>query len=379
MVSLGLMAKSPSANSPSAPALKAVALLFLSAPVVAFASSASGARQMNTEWQRYIAQELQLAAGIQPEGPVASVQSLNETIRAAFEQEIRVALKIGETSSLNLNLRDDFRAEQMGSTFLRRSQGFAQSESIAPTFVQRIGETEFKAGAVFVYENFSSAGYGTSHNNFLTEGSSGSAAILGVSRRFENLNDLVVSASLQSRMSMDAYQNYRGLFSQPGRFDSPAKFTANFDYALTPDQGLSFAVDRVDYSSVAPFTSRLLPDRFVSLLGDGASPILSWRDLTVYRLGYNARIDRNTALSLDVSSSLQPAPTSDRLRRGLAPLLSDQAMSLSLAHQLSESAKLRIGASYMPFTYVLGPSLIDPSRYSESPKVEAEALLEVRF
>ncbi len=365
-----------------------VPTVLLSAPFLAFAqteSSASGsalsAQHLSADWHQYVVQELQRAAGIAPSSN-SNANPLGEAIRQAFERDVRVALKLNEQTSVQLDLGDSRIADRFSTSLLRQSQGLAISQSLSPTLVRQFGGTEVRLGGVFVYENFSSAGFGVEEaRGGRIQSSTGSAALIGFSRRFESdqLGDFKVGAAYQSRMRMDPFQNYRGLFSQPGRFDQPAKLTASLDYALSPAHGFSFEVDRVNYSSVAPFTSRLLPDQFVSLLGDGGSPLLSWRDLTVYRAAYIAQIGQDTTFDFAVSSSLQPEPTSERLRRGLQPLLSEKAASLSVAHRFNDAAKVSFGASYMPFTYVLGPSLIDPSRFSESSKVEAELQFEVSF
>jgi hypothetical protein len=365
-----------------------VPVVLLSAPFVASAqteSSATGsalsAQHLSADWHQYVVQELQRAAGIAPQAN-SNAENLTDAIRQAFERDVRVALKLSDQTSVQIDVGSSRIADRFSSSLLRNSQGLSVSQSLSPTFVRQFGGTEVRLGGVFVYENFSSAGFGVEEaRGGRVQSSTGSAALIGFSRTFaaDQLGDVKLGASYQGRMRMDPFQNYRGLFSQPGRFDQPAKMTASLDYALSASHGLSFEVDRVNYSSVAPFTSRLLPDQFVSLLGDGGSPMLSWRDLTVYRAAYIAQLGDDTTVDFAVSSSLQPEPTSERLRRGLQPLLSEKAASFNVAHRFNDAAKLSLGASYMPFTYVLGPSLIDPSRFSDSSKVEAELQFEVSF
>jgi hypothetical protein len=130
---------------------------------------------------------------------------------------------------------------------------------------------------------------------------------------------------------------------------------------------------------VKPFASRLLPDRFVSLLGDGASPTFAWQDLTVYRLGYDQHFGAGMLASISMSSSLQPAATSQRLQRALAVDGKDYTVSFGLERAFSSTSRLRFGASYMPFSYFIGPTLLSAERDYSGDRLEAEALFEVSF
>lgn len=339
---------------------------------------------LSAQWQYFIAQEFQRAVGVEPtlyleaDGYAGSIAS---SIRSALQREISTALKLSSSSALKIELRDGGPGlyDMPGLGLVRQVGGFAAGNQISPTLISKFGNGEVHIGGVFTYENFSSAGFGsTQHNSGLgSESSAGSALILGwngaLTNRIEGF------ASLQTVTRMDEYRSYRGLFAQAGRFDQPARVRAGVNYAVMPDSKMAFSVERVDYSAVQPFASRLLPDRFVSLLGDSASPTFAWQDLTIYRVGYDQRIGERSLFSLAVSSSLQPSPTDARLRRALAPGSTDYTVSLGFERSFSNSSRLRLGASYMPFSYFFGPSLLSAARDYSGARMEAEALFEVLF
>ena len=351
-----------------------------------FAGNAEGASTstaLNAHWRTFIAQEFQIAVGLEPailrsdsyEG------SISTSIRNALQREISAALKISNSSAIKIEVRDGSSGlyDVPGLGLVRQAGGFAKGQQISPTLVRKFGNGEFHIGGLFTYESFSSTGLGsTEHSAGLgSENSAGSALVLGwngaLSNRVEGF------ASLQTVTRMDEFRSYRGLFVQAGRFDQPARIRAGLNYAVMPSGKLALSVERVDYSSVQPFASRLLPDRFVSLLGDSASPTFAWQDLTIYRVGFDQRVGEHSIFSVAVSSSLQPNPTDARLQRALAPSSTDYTLSMGFERAFSDAARVRIGASYMPFSYFFGPSLLSSAQDYSGARLEAEALFEINF
>ncbi|HVT32015.1 MAG TPA: hypothetical protein VHE32_05190 [Rhodanobacteraceae bacterium] len=186
-------------------------------------------------------------------------------------------------------------------------------------------------------------------------------------------------AAYQSRVGMDAFPNYRGVFSDPGDFDIPANASFGVSYALTPAFGVDVGVQRVMYGAITPFTSAALPTRFLALLGDGASPVFAWRDLTVYSLGWTLHDDRVGNLEVRYTTRQQPMPTSELLAHALEPVTANDMVSLGWSRALGENSHMSFAASYASSPYLL----MMPSYRSHDPssasQVEFEALYSVRF
>ena len=349
----------------------------------AHSNSSSASSALSLQWQHFIAQEFQRAVGVEPTylDSESYSGSISSSIRSALQREISTALKLSSSSALKVELRDGSSGlyDVPGLGLVRQIGGFSSGNQISPTLVRKFGNGELHIGGIFTYENFSSAGLGSTPRTggLGSENSAGSALTLGwngvLGNRVEGF------ASFQTVTRMDEYRSYRGLFAQAGRFDQPARARAGLNFAMLPESKMTVSVERVDYSAVQPFASRLLPDRFVSLLGDSASPTFAWQDLTIYRMGYDQRIGDRSLVSLAVSTSLQPNPTDARLRRALSQGSSDYTVSLGFERAFSSSARLRLGASYMPFSYFFGPSLLSADRDYSGANVEAEALFEVLF
>jgi len=188
------------------------------------------------------------------------------------------------------------------------------------------------------------------------------------------------NVGLQSRVNMDAFNNHRGVYSEPGDFDIPASAELNFNVKLTPTLAMDFSAQRVMYSGITPFTSSLLPTRFLALLGDGISPEFAWRDLTVYSAGWSWRDPLKNNWSLQYSTREQPSPTSHLLQQALKPQFSNYSLDVAFRRYFGESTDLRIVASYAPAQYVVGDSFnFSQSDEEGGNRLEVEALLAYRF
>ncbi len=186
-------------------------------------------------------------------------------------------------------------------------------------------------------------------------------------------------AAYQSRVGMDSFANYRGVFSDPGDFDIPANASVALSYSLTPMFGVDVGVQRVMYSEITPFTSPSLPTRFLALLGDGASPVFAWRDLTVYSLGWTVHDDDIGNLELRYTTRQQPLPTSVLLEHALAPDTANDMVSVGWSRALGSNARMSFAASYASSPYLLMMPAYHTRDNSTASQLEFEALWAVGF
>lgn len=231
---------------------------------------------------------------------------------------------------------------------------------VTPTYsLQLDSRNAIGVSAVLAYQQYSTLGFGSVTLDEepaalpVGERSLGTGVRLGMES--ELAPGLSVGAAYQSRIAMDPFYRYRSVYMEPGQFDIPA--TANVGLALdaTGNSTLSFDVRHIRYSEVRPFTSVLLPNRFLSLLGDGTSPRFGWQDLTVYQVGWQwENDDRDLAWNVSWSSGRQPAPTSRILERALASDLADSHWVVGVSRHTGDRSQLSLAASYTPSDYFLG-------------------------
>jgi len=184
--------------------------------------------------------------------------------------------------------------------------------------------------------------------------------------------------SLQSRIDMESFKSYRGVYSEPGDFDTPAQAGLRFAQDIGRAT-LSLGAERIFYSDVSAITSYALPNRLLSLLGDGNSPSFAWRDHTVYSLGLDYAVSRNGAFSLQYSTRLQPSPTSAQLRRAMESDFSNRNFALAYKHGMGRMGWLQLSASHSGASYFIGSAPLRQSDFDRSSINEIELLWALPF
>ena len=273
------------------------------------------------------------------------------------------------------------------SSALGIPQSGVERTVVTPSLVQEWSDgSAAKLSAVLAYQRFASLGLGvTPWNNdmLLPNWAENGNTSYGAGARVDvggPLNDrLRWGAAYQSRVGMDAFTAYRGVYSDPGDFDVPANASVGISYALTPTFGLDVGVQRVMYSSITPFTSSSLPTRFLALLGDGSSPMFAWRDLTVYSLGWTMHDNDIGDLELRYTTRQQPVPTSVLLEHALAADAANDMFSVGWSRAMGPNTHMSFAASYASSPYLLLTPAYHSRDNSAASQVEFEAIWSVRF
>jgi hypothetical protein len=253
------------------------------------------------------------------------------------------------------------------------------------------GVGEFGIAAVVARQQYATQGFGygewdgsSDDRRFLGVGSGVYQSSTGSAVRLDWNSALgqggwAVDAALQSRIEMDPFKAYRGVYSEAGDFDVPGYARLGIEAPVGERLRLSGEVQRVFYREIPTFTSASLPTRFLALLGDGASPDFAWRDLTVFALEARLQDDFNGEWTLRLASQQQPRPTSDLLDRALEELYSDQNIAVAYQRGSQRWGELRIGASYSPVTYFLGSAPYLQRGFQTGRQLEFEAQWSLPF
>jgi hypothetical protein len=245
-------------------------------------------------------------------------------------------------------------------------------------------DSRMVAGIVLANQQFASFGLGTEiiehqsqASRDLTESTSGTGVRVG----FEHdLNDrLSLGTVVQSKVNMEAFQSYRGVFSDPGDFDLPARASVTARWQPLSFADFSVSAQRIFYSDLVAFSSRSLPPQFLALLNDGSQPELTWRDLNVYSADVGVSMGAASRVTLRYSTQQQPEPSSVVLFNAFSELLTDNNFALGFEHRFDRIGQLRIAASYAPSEYYLGNISALSGGRSTGSQVEAEAVWHLDF
>lgn len=267
-----------------------------------------------------------------------------------------------------------------------------KSEFVSSTYESALGqEGRFGVTAIVARQRYASDGLGASpwsaredlvgvrriNDGRAQEVSAGHGVRLGYWAPLDA--SLAWSVSAQSRLEMDAFKSFRGMYSEAGDFDVPGRVEARLSWAPTSFATLAFGIDRVFYSDIEPFTSAALPTRFLSLLGDGGSPQFAWRDLTVYSVEGILSDRWDGRWSLRYTTRQQPSPTSELLDRALDANASSGAVLLGYRRGVGGIGELSLNASYATTSYFLGAVPYAQRNFDQGAQYEVEAVFAVPF
>ena len=186
------------------------------------------------------------------------------------------------------------------------------------------------------------------------------------------------SLGLRSRVDMNTYKSYQGVYSEPGDLDIPATAALGFTANIAPKTTMVLGAEYVFYSDVNSFSSYALPNRFLALLGDSSSPSFAWQHLTVYSSTVQGGV-QNWQWSVRYSTGLQPNPTAPLLQQAINGIQSDSNWSLGIGRSLGGLGDFRLTASFAGAEYVLGSPFVRNVDPTESTHFEFEALWNLRF
>lgn len=240
------------------------------------------------------------------------------------------------------------------------------------------------ASVVLVRQQFASFGLGTETisdytqaQQLATEASVGTGVRVGYQQALSST--VSWGTAVQSRISMDSFQSYRGVFADPGDFDVPGQASLTALWQPTSGLDLMVSAQRVFYSELTPFSSASLPIRFLSLLNDGSSPEFKWHDLDVLVADVGVQLAKSDRLNLRYSTQQQPDPTSGLLRDALANGATNLNLALGLEHSFQRFGRLRLAASYAPAEIYLGNVSGLGNSLDTSSQIEGEASWQFQF
>lgn len=340
-------------------------------------------------WREYARASLSLgalpaSAEREPNQGAASPSDRVPELRAAVGrlalsvQAAHATSALGSVPPLNLQF------ERNSQPWLQFGESRFASSLLAPEFATRLGQrSELRLGVTIASQRYATPGFGEvqaysdlsavaplgASRGVIVEQSFGQGVHLGLESLLSRTLSLGVSA--QSRVDMDAFKTYRGIFTEPGDFDLPARAGVSLGWQPSDPLKLSFGAERIFYSEVNAFTSAALPPRFLAFLGDGSSPHFAWRDLDVFSLKAELADSTGGQWGLQVTSGQQPAPTSALLALALEEDGDGNHFSATYARAVSKTGRLAFAASYAPAQYLLGFSPVG-NRYRDGSQLEVE-------
>ena len=338
-------------------------------------------------WQDYLAHELTPDYMLDPEAVLQPVSWMNEhavVVLPFFAKKI-----LGEPETY-MRLEVDWQySNQLAMTSFdpvmsSNTQGL-ERRLISPGLLHRINDSQvIGISAVFATQSFGVSRLGLqSYEQSLPANlrsgiydpyhETGYGAGVSLALRSEIADGITLDAGYRSRIDMNEFASYRGVYSQPADLDIPARAKLGLAFQATENSWLNVSVERVLYSEIGAFASQNLPGRFLSLLGDSTSPSFSWDDLTVYSVGWTWADNKGSSWYIDFSSRSQPLPSSKILSQAINSDLAQNAMTIGYSRRMSMTSRFNLNAAYAPAEYAFGGNVLGVTTDQLDQDLEVEA------
>ena len=338
-------------------------------------------------WQDYLAQELTPGYLLDPATEPLRISWINqhsEIILPFFAKQI-----LGEPETF-LRLEVDWQySNEIATTnfdpFMGSGTLGLERKLVSPGLLHQLNDSQvIGVSAVFATQSYGVSGLGLqSYNQSLPANlrptvydpyhETGYGAGVSLALRSEITDGITFDAGFRSRIDMNEFANYRGVYSQPADLDIPARAHLGLAFQAGDKSWLNVSVERVLYSEIGAFASNNLPGRFLSLLGDSTSPTFSWDDLTVYSVGWAWADNKGTSWQIDFSSRSQPSPSSRILSQAINADLAQNAMTIGYSRRMSMSSRFNVNAAYAPAEYAFGGNVLGVTTDQLSQDFELEA------
>ncbi|WP_316367056.1 OmpP1/FadL family transporter [Candidatus Thiodiazotropha sp. CDECU1] len=169
---------------------------------------------------------------------------------------------------------------------------------------------------------------------------------LGVN--FRPVDRIALGLSVQSRLRMSEFDDYRGLFAEHGDFDIPATFQVGASFRLSDGLELALDYQRIYYSNIASVGNPNDIPLMTPILGADDGIGGGWRDARVFKAGIRWQYDPQTVLRAGYSHGNQIIPPNQALLNILAPAVGRDHYTVGFSRQLSKEHEVSLSLMYSP-------------------------------
>lgn len=214
-----------------------------------------------------------------------------------------------------------------------------------------IGYQSFRAYGLGLFQAFSSDPAKVTNNG--NDDSYGFGAQIGYMGTFGRFS---VGAMARSKIYMDEFSKYAGLFAEQGDFDIPPMFGAGIAVQATQKLAIALDVSRILYGDVAAISNKgPTADEFFSaftgaLVGDPSlvsNPLgtnngwgFGWDDVWVYKLGVDYAYNDNWTFRAGFNYAQVPYDSDQALFNVLAPAVVEKHVTAGFTRSLSPNSEV---------------------------------------
>jgi long-chain fatty acid transport protein len=258
---------------------------------------------------------------------------------------------------------------------------------IAPTAAVKLNQDHSIGGSLLVgYQSFRSYGLGlfqglSSNGANVTNKGNDDAWGAGVRLGWTGdiTSNITLGAQYSSKIYMQEFDHYAGLFAEQGDFDIPSNFGVGIAVKMAPETTVAFDVQEILYGDVAAIANKgPTADQFfgalASVLGSGmpysgagslgtdAGWGFGWEDTTVFKLGVNHELNSQWTVRGGLNYSTATIDEDQNLFNILAPGIVQKHVALGFTYMPTQYSE--ISMTYMhafreeqAYTFTATPAL----------------------
>lgn len=233
---------------------------------------------------------------------------------------------------------------------------------ILPSVAYKLNDSNSLGASLIVgYQRFRAYGFGnfggfsTDANSMTNKGdddSWGGGVRLGWTGKLTD--SLTLGATAASKVYMQPFSKYKGLFAQKGDFDIPANYAVGMAFKPSNDLTLAFDVERILYSGVkaihdtgpTPTEFQFGPSSPDRMFGASNGMGYGWESITVYKLGASYNLNDQWTLRGGVNYGKSPIPDDQTLLNVTAPGVVEKHLTFGFTYNVSKNNELTVSAMH---------------------------------
>jgi long-chain fatty acid transport protein len=178
-------------------------------------------------------------------------------------------------------------------------------------------------------------------------------------------NTVSVGAAYSTKIYMQEFDKYRGLFAERGDFDMPENYNVGIAFKATPALTVVADYQRINYSDVAAVgnpSSSLLQcagGNLTFCLGGASGAGFGWRDVNVLKLGFEYQYSGKLTLRAGYNHTDNPIRAQDVTINIFAPGVVQDHVTLGFTYQTTSGGELTVAYMHAFDQSVTGPSFFN--------------------
>lgn len=167
-----------------------------------------------------------------------------------------------------------------------------------------------------------------------------------------------LGAAYSTKIAMQEFDKYRGLFAEQGGFDIPENYNLGVAFKATPALTIALDYQRIDYNKVPSVGNPSnVPGVGASALGASGSSIgFGWQNVDAFKLGVEYQWDSRLLLRAGYNHSDNPIEARDVTFNILAPGVIEDHLTLGFTYALQGGSEITMAYMHAFKNSVSGPA-----------------------